>query len=197
MPPRIRLATGADAAAMHAIYAPIVAETHISFEWAPPGVAEIRGRIDEGLAGGHPWLVYEDGGAVIAVAYASRHRARAAYRWSAETSIYVSEAARGRGIGRMLYRALLRVLALQGYRGAFAGIALPNPASVALHRALGFEEIGVFRRIGYKAGAWRDVLWLQLPLGDESPPREPLPLAAAMRLPAWAGALAADLQPGE
>ena len=197
MPPRIRPATGADAAAVHAIYAPIVADTHISFEWAPPSVAEVRGRIEEGLAGGHPWLAYDDGGELIAVAYASRHRARAAYRWSAETSIYVGEAARGRGIGRVLYRALLRVLALQGYRGAFAGVALPNPASVALHCALGFEEIGVFRRVGYKAGAWRDVLWLQLPLGGESPPREPLTLAAAMRLPAWADALAADFPPGE
>src|SRR5262249_30091528 len=95
MPPRIRLARADDAAAMHAIYAPLVAETHISFEWAPPSVAEMRGRIEEGLAGGHPWLAWEDGDAMLAYAYASRHRARAAYRWSVETSIYVSEAARG------------------------------------------------------------------------------------------------------
>lgn len=169
----IRLATPDDAPSLLTLYAPIVLETHVSFEETPPSEPEMRSRIADGLAQGYPWLVFEANERVGAYAYASRHRARPAYRWSVESSIYVSEALRGRGIGKALYGALLPLLASQGYHGVFAGIALPNRASVALHRAVGFRELGRFERVGYKAGAWRDTLWMQLHLRDStSPPGE-------------------------
>src|SRR5947209_7654309 len=145
----LRLATPDDAAAIVEIYAPIVESTPISFEDDAPTVDEMRARIEKTLRT-YPWLVAEDAGVLLGYVYASRHRERAAYRWSVEVTAYVGEAARGRGIASALYRALFRVLEGQGYRSAFAGIALPNEASVALHRAVGFTPIGVFHAIGYK-----------------------------------------------
>jgi len=170
----IRLATAADADAVTAIYAPIVAGTSISFELAPPGIDEMRSRIALTLQA-LPWLVSEDAqGRVDGYAYAGRHRDRPAYQWSVDVTAYVREDARGRGVGRQLYRALLPVLSGLGYCQAFAGIALPNAASVALHESLGFQPIGVYRQVGFKLGAWRDVGWWQKALAttdDPAPPR--------------------------
>ncbi len=165
-----------DGAACARIYAPFVQESAISFEEVPPSAGEMAERIRRGLAT-HPWLVDDDDG-VIGYAYASRHAARAAYRWAAEVSVYVDPAHRRRGVGRRLYVALLDVLRGQGFRMACAGVTLPNDASVALHESLGFAPVGVYRRIGWKAGAWHDVGWWQLPLGpadDDAPPPDPLP----------------------
>lgn len=156
----IRLARVEDAAGMLAIYAPIVRETTISFELEPPTLEEMQARIERTLER-HPWLVYESDGDVCGYAYASRHRERAAYQWSADVSVYVAAAARRRGIARQLYTHLLGILEDLGYYSALAGIALPNPASVALHEAMGFQPIGIYRNIGYKLGAWRDVGWWQ------------------------------------
>jgi L-amino acid N-acyltransferase YncA len=191
----IRPATAEDAEAVRAIYAPAVRGSFISFELEPPGAAEMRRRIADTLAKGYPWLVYEADGEVLGYAYATEHRARAAYRWSAECSVYVREGEQGRGIGRALYRSLFAVLALQRFRNVIAGIALPNAASVALHRALGFRDVGVFHRVGYKGGAWRDVLWCELPLpgDDDAPPPEPLTIAQVQAMPGWAAALNAGL----
>jgi phosphinothricin acetyltransferase len=159
----IRLATEGDAAAIAAIYAPVVERTAISFETEPPGIEEIGRRIRDTLAA-HPWLVFERNGDVIGYAYASRHRARAAYQWSVDMSAYVDENFRRQGVGHALYLSLLAVLEAQGFVNAYAGIALPNPASVALHERVGFTPLGVYRGVGYKLGAWRDVGWWQRPL---------------------------------
>jgi L-amino acid N-acyltransferase YncA len=192
----IRLATGADAEDVRAIYAPLVRDTFISFELHAPDADEVRRRIKAAAAKEMPWLVYEAEGRALGYAYASPYRARPAYCWSVECSVYVHPSAARVGIGRALYRSLIAVLALQGYRSVFAGIALPNPASVALHLAVGFREVGVFHRAGYKHGAWRDVLWCELSLAaDDAPPAEPLTLDAARGQPGWTAALAAGLAP--
>lgn len=194
MAPLIRLATAADAAAVHALYAPLVRDTHISFETAPPTMDEMRARVDGVIAQGYPWLVYEDDGDILGYAYAGRFRSRAAYEWSTETSINVAEGARGRGVGRALYESLLAVLALQGYHTACAVIALPNAPSVALHRAVGFREVGTLERVGHKGGSWRDTLWMQRHLAEPGAvPVQPLPVAEAGRRPGWEAALGAGL----
>jgi L-amino acid N-acyltransferase YncA len=163
-----------DAAACSAIYAPFVLDTAVSFEEQPPTPGEMRRRI-ELISGTHPWLVAEDAGTVIGYAHASAHHERAAYRWAADVAVYVGEGHRRRGGGRALYGALLKLLERQGIQVACAGITLPNDASVALHEACGFEPVGVYRRIGWKAGAWRDVGWWQLELiaATEGTPAEP------------------------
>jgi L-amino acid N-acyltransferase YncA len=168
-----------DAAACAAIYGPYVTDTAMSFEEFAPDAAQFEARIT-GTVRTHPWLVLADGDDRVAgFAYASAHRTRAAYRWACEVGIYVAPAAQGRGDGRRLYGALIELLRRQNLRIAIAGITLPNDASVALHRALGFERYGVQRGIGWKAGAWRDVSWWQLELvapapAGNGPPPEPL-----------------------
>jgi phosphinothricin acetyltransferase len=173
---KTRIAHAEDAAAIAAIYAPVVANTAISFETESPDAAEMRSRIEKTAGAGLPWLVAEDAaGDVCGYAYASRHRERAAYQWSVDVTVYVREDQRGRGVGRALYERLLPLLASLGYCQAFAGIAQPNPGSVGLHEALGFEAIGVYRRVGFKLGAWRDVGWWQKPLAGGDTPLPPRP----------------------
>ena len=170
---KIRTANSEDAAAVAAIYAPVVAHTHISFETDPPDAQEMRSRIDKTLAG-LPWLVTEDAaGAVCGYAYASKHRERAAYQWSVDTTVYVREDMRGQGVGRALYEKLLPLLAELGYFQAFAGTALPNACSVGLHEAVGFEALGVYRNVGFKNGEWRDVGWWQKALRPLATPSAP------------------------
>jgi len=156
----IRPATAADAAAIAAIYAPhVTARGGASFEATPPDAAMMAGRIAAAGAR-YPWLVAERAGAVIGYAYAARFRARAAYDHSVETTIYLADAARGSGAARTLYAALLEALAERGFAQAIAVIALPNPASVRLHEAMGFRAAGVLTGVGYKHGEWRDIgLW--------------------------------------
>lgn len=165
----IRPATADDTPAIAAVYAPHVADGYASFEAQPPSAAEFADRIAARPL--LPWLVAEEGGAVAGFAYASLHRSRAAYRWSADVSVYLAEAARGRGVGRALYERLLPEVRGLGYVSAFAGIALPNAASIGLHEALGFTPVGVYRNVGFKQGEWRDVGWWQLALCE--PPAEP------------------------
>lgn len=171
---KIRTAHPDDAPAIAAIYAPVVAGTAISFETEPPDAAEMRARIAKTLGAGLPWLVAEADGVVCGYAYASKHRERAAYQWSVDTTVYVADGRRGQGVGRALYCALLPLLAELGYCQAFAGIALPNAASVGLHEALGFAPLGVYRNVGFKLGQWRDVGWWQRALREPDPvPRAP------------------------
>ncbi len=171
----IRVARADDAEAIHAIYAPIVAHTVISFELDVPTIDEMRRRIDATLER-FPWLVSEDeAGRVDGYVYASRHRERAAYQWSVDVTAYVREDRRGRGVGKALYPRLFDELSALGYRQAFAGIALPNDASVALHESVGFTHVGVYRDVGFKLGAWRNVGWWQRTLrGDAQSPVEPV-----------------------
>jgi phosphinothricin acetyltransferase len=172
----VRRARPDDARAFAAIYGPIVAETTISFEEVPPSEDEFRARI-AAIGETWPWLVGESDGVVLGYVYASQHRARAAYRWSAEVTAYVHGDARGRGVGSALYRTLFRVLARQGFHRAFAGITLPNDPSIALHKSVGFELVGTYAEIGFKFGAWRDVAWWQRPLRDGLPAGDPIPVA--------------------
>lgn len=169
----IRLATPADAAPILAIYTPIVRETVISFELEPPTLAEMEQRISQTLLR-WPWLVAEDESGVVGYAYASRHRTRAAYQWSVDVSAYVRPDQHRRGIGRFLYTVLLRLLPLQGYYNAYAGIALPNPASVGLHEACGYTKVAHFPRVGFKFGTWHDVGYWELQLGDPNAPPGPI-----------------------
>jgi L-amino acid N-acyltransferase YncA len=170
----IRVATRADAEAIAAIYEPIVTNTSISFELTAPTVDEMRGRIVKTLAD-LPWLVSEDAlGAVDGYVYASKHRERPAYQWSVDVTAYLREDARGKGIGKRLYQVLFQELVALGYFQAFAGIALPNDASVALHEAVGFEPIGIYRKVGFKLGAWHDVGWWQRKLREPAAPSTPV-----------------------
>jgi phosphinothricin acetyltransferase len=156
-----------DAAACAAIYAPHVDPGPASFEDEPPGEREIARRI----RAAHLWLVAEHDGTVAGYAHATPHRDRAAYRWAVDVAAYVADAHRGRGVGRALYAELLPALRARGFKSACAGIALPNDASVALHESTGFEPVGVYRQIGFKAGRWRDVGWWQTILApDDDPP---------------------------
>lgn len=169
----IRAAVAGDAEAIAAIYAPIVAHTAISFETEPPGADEMRQRIAE-TQRRLPWLVGVDAsGRVLGYAYASRHRERAAYRWSVDTTVYIHEDARGRGIGGALYRELFRQLVALGYFQAFAIVVLPNDGSIALHESVGFRPVGVCRNAGFKLGQWRDVGWWQCELQAPVDPVEP------------------------
>lgn len=188
----IRLATGGDAAAIANLYRPIVESTAISFETEPPDEEAIRRRLDATLPA-YPWLVCEIGGVVAGYAYASRHRDRAAYRWSVDTSVYVDESHRRSGVGRGLYTSLFSILVTQGFVNAYAGITLPNPGSVALHEALGFQSIGIYRNVGFKLGAWRDVGWWQLSLQERDSPDVPLDLMTLQRWPQWGQLLASGL----
>jgi phosphinothricin acetyltransferase len=173
--PTIRAATPADADAVAAIYAPIVETTHISFELEPPTTEEMEHRISN-VTRLLPWLIAEHDDDVIGYAYAAPHAPRPAYRWAVDTSIYLDNAARGQGVGTTLYQTLLDALRRLGYVSAFAGIALPNEASVALHRRAGFVDIGSFPVAGFKLGRWIDVsLWRcpLLPRSEDPAPPQP------------------------
>jgi L-amino acid N-acyltransferase YncA len=171
--PNVRDASERDAAACAAIYAPYVTDTAISFETDPPSPGEMAERI-AAAARRHAWLVLEDQGRVVGYAYGAPFHPRAAYRWACEVSVYLELGRRRTGAGRTLYDALLPRLVDRGFRMAVAGMTLPNDASVGLHRAMGFEHVGTYRRIGFKHGTWHDVAWTQLTLAsDNHPPPEP------------------------
>ena len=166
----VRAAVPGDAAAIAAIYAPYVSDGYASFEAEPPTCAEVERRMT--ALPRLPWLAADDAGRLVGFAYASQHRSRAAYRWSVDVSVYVDPSAHGRGTGRALYERLLPEVRSLGYVCAFAGITLPNAASMRLHEAVGFAPVGVYRSVGFKAGAWRDVGWWQLRLRE--PPADPV-----------------------
>jgi phosphinothricin acetyltransferase len=176
----IRVATAADAEAIAAIYAPYVLETAISFEEVPPSAAEMAARMAKALPT-HPFLVLEEGGRIAGYAYAGPHNERAAYRWSANVSVYVAADAHRRGIGRALYERLIETLRRQGFHSLYGGITLPNAKSVGLHEAMGFTHVGIYREVGFKFGRWHDVGYWRLGLADGPPAAEPTPFS---RLPA-------------
>jgi len=189
----IRLATEHDAEQIQAIYSPIVSNTAISFETDPPSVDEMRERIRNTLAR-FPWLVCEDQSRILGYAYARRHKERAAYQWSVDVSVYVHADARRRGVGRALYNSLFKILTLQGFYTVYAGIALPNPASVGLHESLGFLPIGVYKSVGYKLGAWHDVgRWYLSLRPTTTAPEPPLDLQTVTKSEAWEAALMAGV----
>ena len=191
----IRLATLADAAALAAIYAPAVDGQATSFELEPPDAVEMGRRV-VAVTARTPWLVCVHRGVTIGYAYATQHRDRAAYAWSAEVSAYVDANSQRAGVGRALYNSLFAVLALQGYRSAYAGITLPNAASVRLHETVGFRPVGIYHDIGYKLGRWHDVAWFERALGPhEAEERPPRPLREiGVDTPEFTAALATGLQ---
>ena len=166
----IRRATEADAPELLAIYRPFVESTPVSFETIAPSAEDFATRI-AGALSGWQWLVAEYNGQCIGYAYGSSHRERAAYRWSVDVAVYVQPANHRQGVGRSLYQQLLEDLAEKGYCNAFAGVTLPNEASLALHRSFSFETVGVYKSVGRKFGKWHDVMWLQRVL-RASPPLE-------------------------
>ena len=171
--PNVREASERDAEACAAIYAPYVIDTAITFESQPPLPTEMADRIASAVRT-HAWVVLENEGRVVGYAYGGRFNSRAAYRWSCEVSVYLERGRRRTGGGRALYDALFARLAERGFRTAVAGMTLPNDASVGLHRAMGFEPVGTYRRIGWKHGAWHDVAWAQRTIAaGPDPPAEP------------------------
>ena len=174
----LRVATVSDAAQIAEIYRPYVERTAISFEEEAPNAEGMAAKIEK-VGSTFPFLVFEDEGAgdgrILGYAYATRSRERAAYRWSLEDSVYVREDARGRGIGRSLLEALLALLGELGYMKVYAVITPPNPASVALHGALGFVPLCRFADTAFKLGSWQAVDWMELTLRDiPLRPEEPL-----------------------
>jgi phosphinothricin acetyltransferase len=179
---KIRLSQAADGAAVAAIYRPFCEATAVSFEVVPPNADEMAARI-AAVTQQYPWLVLERAGAIAGYAYATKHRERAAYAWAVDTAVYVDAAARRTGVGRALYDKLFALLVEQGYFIACAGIALPNPASVALHTAVGFTPVGTYHQVGYKLGAWHDVAWFERRLQPERPdPPPPRPVQAVLHV---------------
>lgn len=171
--PNVRDASERDAQACAVIYSPYVTDTVITFESDPPLPAEMAQRIAAALRT-HAWVVLENQGRVVGYAYGGPFKSRAAYRWSCEVSVYLERGRRRTGGGRALYEALFARLTERGFRTAVAGMTLPNEASVGLHRAMGFEPVGTYRRIGWKHDTWHDVAWAQRTIATgQDPPAEP------------------------
>jgi len=185
------MANQQDAAAIRALYAPYCESTVISFEAHAPSLEEMEARIRK-ITYQLPWLICVRDGELLGYAYAGPHHERAAYRWSVDAAVYVDARRHRLGVGRALYTALFKVLTLQGFFKVCAGITLPNAASVGLHEALGFLPVGIYRGVGYKFGAWRDVGWWQLALQGERPdPPEPVGVRVIESSPEWQSALEA------
>ena len=189
----IRVATEDDAAGVAAIYGPYVRDTAISFEVDPPPAAEMRQRIARTLQQ-YPWLVCASGDDLVGYSYGSQFRVRAAYQWSTEVTVYVAPQAHRHGVGRALYTSLIRILALQRYYRAYAGITLPNPASIGLHELLGFTRVALYHAVGFKLGAWHDVGSWELSLQPASlPSAPPLSFDSVRSSPECEAALAAGM----
>jgi len=167
----IRIAHDDDSSAIHAIYAPFVVSSAVTFETEVPSVEAMRQRVRTRLEH-YPWLVWEENGQVLAYAYGGRSRERAAYDWIAETSIYVHADARRRGIARRLYGVLLDTLRVQGIHQVVGVITVPGEASVAAHEAMGFTAAGIWHNAGYKLGQWWDVgIWEKTLQPAANPPQ--------------------------
>lgn len=157
----IRLAELSDAAAITDIYNPYINDTTITFEEQTLSAAQIAQRLQDIHAAGLPWLVAQDAGQLVGYAYASPWKARSAYRHSVEVSVYLSAQAQGRGWGSRLYETLFGALKEGQVHVAIGGIALPNPASIALHEKFGMKQVAHFEQVGFKFGRWLDVGYWQ------------------------------------
>jgi phosphinothricin acetyltransferase len=189
----IRLAQPTDAAAMLAIYAPYCEASCVSFEIVAPTLEQMQQRIAH-ISATFPWLVAEREGQLAGYVYASRHRERAAYRWAVDTAVYVAPDQQRCGVGRALYASLFSLLRELGYFKAFAGITLPNPASVGLHESVGFRRVALFERVGFKRGQWLDVGWWQKSVQPEvDHPPDPRSIGTLHDTPFLGAALAAGI----
>lgn len=159
----IRSATPDDAQALCAIYNHYVLNTLITFEEQAVTHDAMGERIAQ-ISASCPWLVMQEQGTLIGFAYASPWKNRSAYRFCLESTLYLAQEATGRGAGRQLYEALLAALRAKAIHSVIAGIALPNPASVALHQKMGFEQVAHFKQLGWKFEQWIDVAYWELTL---------------------------------
>lgn len=174
----LRLAQPTDTDALLEIYGPYVRNTSLTFELETPSPAEFARRMDDYLRYA-PWLLMECEGRVAGYAYASRHRERAGYQWSAECSIYLHDNFMGKGLAQPLYKALFEILSIQGFRNVYAVINLPNERSVRFHENMGFRYQFTFERVGYKLGQWKNVGWWMLQVNDyTSEPSPVIPFAS-------------------
>jgi phosphinothricin acetyltransferase len=190
----IRMATAGDAWAIAEIYRPFCEVMATSFETTAPSADEMAARIRV-VTEQFPWVVLDDDGVVAGYAYATRHRERAAYAWSAESTVYVASTHRRRGAATALYSTLFEILRRQGYYKVYAGITLPNPGSVTLHEHLGFTRVGVYSGVGYKQGTWHDVAHVQLALRDEdTEPWSPRSVSSVVDTSEWTAAVAHGLR---
>ncbi|HEV2473211.1 MAG TPA: GNAT family N-acetyltransferase [Chthonomonadales bacterium] len=181
----LRRATAEDAAGVQSIYAPYCTGSVASFELQAPSVEEMARRL-EAVTTRNPWLLLESDGRPAGYAYATIHRERAAYQWSVDTFVYIAQEYHARGAGTALYTTLIAILTLQGYYKAFAGITLPNPASIALHEKMRYLPVGIYRGVGYKNGEWRDVAWYQRKLREETPtPAAPMSIEEVRSMPEY------------
>lgn len=160
----IRDAAASDAARFAEIYAPYVEGSYVSFEAQAPGTEEMASRIAEKLGQGFPWLALEAEGGVAGYAYYGSWRSREAYRGTVESTIYLDAAYQGRGLGARLYAELIERARAQGRHAMIGIVALPNEASEALHRRMGFERVGIYRQVGWKLGRWVDIASWELVL---------------------------------
>ncbi|MBR2407475.1 MAG: N-acetyltransferase [Lachnospiraceae bacterium] len=162
---RIRFATPEDAEAILSIYSEYIKNTAVTFEIEVPSLASFRDRIAR-ITEHFPWLVCEIDGVIAGYAFASKHGERAAYRWSADLSVYIHERFHRNHIASELYEAVIELLRTQGYYTVYAGVSTPNPKSEAFHHAYGFRCLGEFKNVGYKLGEWRGVAWYELPIAE-------------------------------
>ncbi|AOS45676.1 Phosphinothricin N-acetyltransferase [Lacunisphaera limnophila] len=160
----LRLATPADAADITAIYNHYVLHTIVTFEEEPITAKEMAQRITEVLATGRPWFVWEENGRVLGYSYASGWKSRCSFRFSLETTVYLAADATRRGLGTILYTALIEALRKTKTHALIGGISIPNPGSIALHEKLGFQKIGHFKEVGWKFDQWIDVGYWELVL---------------------------------
>lgn len=176
---KLRLALESDIQAILRIYAHYI-DTPITFEYELPTLQEFMNRWER-ISNQYPYIVCEEAGEVIAYAYASRQRERAAYQWNVELSIYVAPAYTARGIGKQLMSALLELLKLQKIRNVYGCITLPNDASVRLHESFGFQRIGIYHNTGFKCGAWYDVVWYEKQIMSYDEPSPLIPFSEYVR----------------
>lgn len=160
----LRSVTVADAAELVSIYAPYVQETAVTYEYEVPSVEEFQGRIAN-TTKNYPYLAAVEDGVILGYAYASAFHPRAAFRWTAEVTVYLRKEAHGRGIGRMLYEKLEEILKKQNVQTVIALIADPNPESVAFHEKLGYRVAGRLTNCAYKLGQWRGMFYMEKFLG--------------------------------
>lgn len=162
----IRMATVEDAEDILKIYNPYVLNSVITFEYEEVSVEEFQGRISNVLST-YPWLVCLIDNKIVGYAYCSPHRVRAAYSWDCECTVYLDPDYHRRGIGHGLYEALFRIIKLQGYYNVYSLICVPNEGSVALHKKLGFTEVGYYTNTAYKFGQWRHLSVMDKRLQDK------------------------------
>ena len=177
---RIRSAEPGDAGALLSIYAPYVQDTAITFEYEAPSEEEFKNRIIKTLQK-YPYLVLEKENSVMGYAYANVFKARAAYDWAVETTVYLQREARGKGFGRLLYTALEEELTRRNFLNAYACISYTEKedeyldlSSPKFHAAMGYKLCGVFKQCGYKFGRWYDMIWMEKHLREHT--ANPLPI---------------------